>query len=56
MLDLTKKGASIILISSDLVEVIRMSDRIAVMKEGELSAILENDDTITQEKVLSYAF
>ena len=56
MLDLVKKGASIILISSDLVEVIRMSDRIAVMKEGELSTILENDDTITQEKVLSYAF
>ena len=56
MLDLTKKGASIILISSDLVEVIRMSDRIAVMKEGELSTILENDETITQEKVLSYAF
>ena len=56
MMDLVKRGASIILISSDLVEVIRMSDRIAVMKEGELSAILENDDTITEEKVLSYAF
>ena len=56
MLNLVKNGDSIILISSDLVEVIRMSDRIAVMKEGELSTILENDETITQEKVLSYAF
>jgi ribose transport system ATP-binding protein len=56
MLDLVKQGKSIILISSDLVEVIRMSDRIAVMKEGVLSAVLENDDSITQEKVLSYAF
>ena len=56
MQQLLEKGASIILISSDLVEVIRLSDRIAVMREGELSAILENDETITQEKVLSYAF
>lgn len=56
MLDLVKNGASVILVSSDLVEVIRLSDRIAVMKEGELGTILENDESITQEKVLSYAF
>ena len=56
MLELTRQGASIIMISSDLVEIIKMCDRIAVMKEGEISVILKNDDIITQEKILSYAF
>ena len=56
MLELVKNGASIILVSSDLVEVIRLSDRIAVMREGELRTVLENDASTTQEKVLSYAF
>ena len=56
MLELVKNGASIILVSSDLVEVIRLSDRIAVMREGALRTVLENDASTTQEKVLSYAF
>ena len=55
MLDLVKDGASIIMISSDLVEVMRMSNRILVMKEGEVASILENDDALTQTEVLSYA-
>lgn len=55
MLDLVKDGASIIMISSDLVEVMRMSNRILVMKEGEVAGILENDDALTQTEVLSYA-
>ena len=31
-----------------------MCDRIAVMHEGEMPAILENDGTVTEEKILSY--
>ncbi len=55
MMDIVKKGNSIVMISSDLVEVMKMCDRIAVMHEGELTAVLENKDGLTQEDVLSYA-
>ncbi|MEA4928713.1 MAG: sugar ABC transporter ATP-binding protein [Candidatus Limiplasma sp.] len=54
MEDLTRNGASILMISSDMVEVMKMWDRIAVMHEGEMPAILENDGTVTEEKILSY--
>ena len=37
MQELLSKGASIIMISSDLVEVLKMCDRIVVMKEGQVS-------------------
>ena len=42
MYDLVNQGASIIMISSDLVEVLKMCDRVAVMREGVLEAILDN--------------
>jgi len=32
-----------------------MCDRVAVMKEGEITAVLNNDDNLTQETILSYA-
>jgi ribose transport system ATP-binding protein len=54
MEDLTRAGASILMISSDMVEVMKMCDRIAVMCNGEMPAILENDGTVTEEKILSY--
>lgn len=55
MYGLIEKGASIIMISSDLTEVLKMCDRVGVMKDGILSAVLENDENLTQEKILSYA-
>jgi len=41
---LTEEGKSIIMISSELPEVLRMSDRIAVMCAGRLTGIIENKD------------
>ena len=41
--DLTKDGMAVILISSDLPEIIGMSDRIGVMRGGTLAAILPGD-------------
>ena len=55
MQSLIKNGSSIIMISSDLVEVLKMCDNVAVMKEGEITAVLQNDDKLTQECILSYA-
>ena len=51
---LTKKGKSIILISSDLPEVIGMCDRILVMKEGKIvKEVLKSE--ATQEVILAHA-
>ena len=42
------------MISSELPEILRMSDRIAVMCNGRLTGILENKDA-SQEKIIEYA-
>ena len=54
MNDLAKEGVSIIMISSEMQEVVAMSDRVAVMREGRLVGVLEHDE-ISQEKIMSYA-
>lgn len=48
------KGVGIILISSEMPEIISLSDRIAVLHEGELEGIL-NRDEVTKEKLIAYA-
>ena len=55
MKNLAAKGTSIIMISSELPEVLGMSDRVVVMQEGKIAKILKNDDTLTQEKIMYYA-
>jgi rhamnose transport system ATP-binding protein len=52
--DLAARGIAIILISSDLPEVLAMSDRILVMREGRQMAIFDHHEA-TQERVLSAA-
>jgi rhamnose transport system ATP-binding protein len=52
--DLAAAGMAIILISSDLPEVMAMSDRILIMREGRQMAILDHQEA-TQERVLSAA-
>ncbi len=49
-----KEGKSIIMISSELNEVLRMSDRIAVMCEGRLTGFVDIEDA-TQENIMSLA-
>ena len=51
---LLAKGASIIMISSEMPEVLRMADRILVMREGCCQAILENRN-LSQEDICHYA-
>jgi len=54
MNSLAKQGISIIMISSDLPEIINMSDRVLVMREGKLAGIVEKDE-IGQEQIMRYA-
>jgi ribose transport system ATP-binding protein len=52
--DLAAQGKSIIMISSELPEVLRMSHRVVVMTEGRVSAVLPRSQA-TQESVMHYA-
>jgi D-xylose transport system ATP-binding protein len=54
MNDLTEQGISIIMISSDLEEVLGMSDRVMVMSEGRSTITLDIADA-TQEKIMALA-
>lgn len=51
---LVKQGMSIIMISSELPEIINMSDRIYVMNEGRVTGCLSHED-VTQEKIMQLA-
>jgi len=51
---LAKQGFGIIMISSDIPEVLQVSDRVLVMAAGKITAMLENQD-LTQEIILNLA-
>lgn len=52
--ELAHQGKSIIMISSELPEILRMSHRIIVMCEGRITGELDSADA-TQEKIMQYA-
>jgi len=54
MSQLSAKGVAIIMISSELPEILAMSDRILVMHEGRITGELSAQDA-SQEKIMSYA-
>ena len=51
---LAKNGLAVLVISSELPEILALSDRILVMHEGKLRANLQREDA-TQEKIMYYA-
>lgn len=51
---MAEAGIGMVVVSSELPEVLGLSDRIAVFREGELMAVLDGDKT-TQEEVMHYA-
>jgi methyl-galactoside transport system ATP-binding protein/inositol transport system ATP-binding protein len=55
--NLAGQGKSIIMVSSELPEVLGMSDRVVVMHEGRVTGILDNTgpEKLTQEEVMRYA-
>lgn len=54
MNELVKQGMSIIMISSELPEIINMSDRIYVMNSGRVTGCLSHEE-VTQEKIMQLA-
>ena len=52
--DLAKEGKSIIMISSEMSELIGMSDRIMVMCDGRVTGFVDGKDA-TQENIMTYA-
>jgi ribose transport system ATP-binding protein len=52
--DLTKQGVAIIMVSSELPEILGMSDRILVIHEGKLAGVLDKSDA-SQEKIMQFA-
>ncbi|MBN2618227.1 MAG: sugar ABC transporter ATP-binding protein [Spirochaetales bacterium] len=54
MNELVNEGKSIIMISSELTEILRMSDRVVVMCEGKITGELDIKDA-NQEEIMKYA-
>lgn len=54
MPDLAAQGLAIIMISSELPEILGMSDRIMVMHEGHVSGFLDREEA-TQERIMELA-
>ena len=52
--NLAKQGLAIILISSEMPEVMNMSDRMIIMREGHIMGELRHDE-YEQERILKYA-
>ncbi len=52
--DLAARGVAIVMVSSELPEILGMSDRIVVMREGRVSATLSRDEA-TEERIMDHA-
>jgi ABC-type sugar transport system ATPase subunit len=54
MAELTEQGVGLIMISSELPEVLGMSDRILVMRDGRLEKELARQEA-SEERIMMYA-
>ena len=52
---LARAGLGVLLISSDLTEVLGMTDRVLVMRQGRVVADLRTDATRTEDEILGYS-
>ncbi|WNX85011.1 sugar ABC transporter ATP-binding protein [Agathobaculum sp. NTUH-O15-33] len=52
---LLEQGASIIMVSSEMEEILGMSDRVMVMYEGKQTGVVANDGAVGQEEILTLA-
>ena len=54
MIELARRGVAIIMVSSELPEVLGMSDRVIVMSNGQITGELSRSEA-TQEQVMKFA-
>lgn len=54
MTALAKQGKALVMVSSELPELIMMCDRIYIMAKGKITGVL-NREEFTQEKIMAYA-
>lgn len=54
MMELKSRGKSIIMISEELAEVIGMSDRVIILKEGKLSGEFKREENLTETMLIEY--
>ena len=55
MQNIAAEGVGIIMISSELPEIIGMSDRVLVMKEGRITGELQHQE-LAEQAIMRYAF
>ncbi|MDO4649076.1 MAG: sugar ABC transporter ATP-binding protein [Eubacteriales bacterium] len=55
MNELAKTGMAIIMISSEMPEILNMSDRIYVMLDGKVTGCFSHEEGVTQEKIMNLA-
>ena len=55
ILELASRDKAVIMVSSEMTELLGICDRIAVMSNGQMAGIIENDENITQEEILKLA-
>ncbi|MBS6547051.1 MAG: sugar ABC transporter ATP-binding protein [Butyricicoccus pullicaecorum] len=56
MFHLAQAGKSVIMISSDIDEIIRAADRVIVLKDGKKCVELDNVQNLTKDTILNYSF
>ncbi|MPM64460.1 hypothetical protein SDC9_111346 [bioreactor metagenome] len=54
MLALREKGLGILLVSSNINEILELSDRVLVLRGGEITASLINNAALTREEIGEY--
>ncbi|HDR1073782.1 TPA: ATP-binding cassette domain-containing protein, partial [Pasteurella multocida] len=55
MRQLAQQGKAILMVSSELPEIMAVCDRIAVFREGKITRILENNTALTEEEIMRWA-
>jgi methyl-galactoside transport system ATP-binding protein/inositol transport system ATP-binding protein len=49
------EGKSVVMVSSELPEIMGMCDRIVIMHQGQVTGIVENSKDLSQEELMAYA-
>ncbi|MGV6988580.1 D-allose ABC transporter ATP-binding protein AlsA [Testudinibacter sp. P80/BLE/0925] len=55
MRELASDGKAILMVSSELPEIMSVCDRAVVFREGKISAILDNNENLTEELIMNWA-